>query len=93
MNEEQKRFFKEVSNIVHKFWDPIGVSLDEAGPKDEYDSYVPSICKLAMEDKSADDISVHLSAIQEDKMGLEPNKKHNDDVACKIVEAKIDILG
>src|SRR5687768_8710234 len=44
MNEQEREFYSRIDNILYKDWNPIGFPI----PRDEYQSYVPKIFKVAM---------------------------------------------
>jgi len=51
-------------------WDPIGVSPDNDGPQDEYDSYLGPSLRLLERSASQQEITEYLSHIVAEYMGL-----------------------
>jgi len=93
LSSEQKAFYKEVERILWERWDPIGVYEPDAEWDDEYDSYVPHIFRLAIEDKDAVRIARSLSASAEQNMGLSAAKEHDLNIAKLIVKTKREMIG
>ncbi|WP_298862656.1 hypothetical protein [uncultured Gimesia sp.] len=62
---------------------------------DEYDGYVPALCKLALNKGDTYKISRHLTNLQRDSMGLEVNyeNEHDIEIAELIINAKKNIIG
>src|SRR5437016_2716387 len=58
-----------VGEILHYVWDPIGV-VRYPQARDEYDNYVPQVVEMLLQEKTADDIAMHLSRIETERMGL-----------------------
>ena len=50
----KKELYKKVDEILWNDWDPIGIN--DCGPDDEYQGYVPSIVKLL--EGGADEIKI-----------------------------------
>ena len=89
---DQLELYKEIDVILWRYWDPIGVN-DCEDARDEYQSYLPHIFRLAMEGADAQRISLALINAIETNIGLGPDKEHNQKVAQRIVKAKNEILG
>ncbi|USD20444.1 hypothetical protein [Microbulbifer variabilis] len=89
---EELELYKAIDEILWRDWDPIGVNeMPEA--RDEYQSYLPHIFRLAVEGKDAKHISSSLVATIEGNIGLGASKEHCHRVASKIVSAKNEIIG
>jgi hypothetical protein len=93
LSTEQKAFYKKVAELLWKKWDPIGVNDGDNEWDDEYDSYVPHIFRLAIEDNDAIRIAASLTSSVEQNIGLGPDKAADLRVAELIVQAKIEMLG
>ncbi|MCW8880327.1 MAG: hypothetical protein OQK04_15850 [Kangiellaceae bacterium] len=93
LSHKQKELFKRISKILWKDWDPIGVYNPEDEWDDEYDSYVPHLFRLAMEDKDAFHIASSLNLTATQNIGLGTNKNKDMKVANLIIEAKKEIIG
>jgi hypothetical protein len=89
---DQLELYKIIDEILWTDWNPIGVN-DSPEARDEYQSYLPHIFRLAIEGKDAERISASLIATIETNMGLSANKEHILNVAKKIVSAKKSIIG
>ena len=74
-----------VGVVLHWAWDPIGVrGIEEA--KDEYDSYASPVLKL-LESRSPDEeVAAYLTCVETERMGLEPHRDKNADVAVLLKE-------
>ncbi len=71
---------QRVGEVLHYVWDPIGVSgIPQA--RDEYDMYVLSVVSLLENRASASDLAKHLNSIAVDRMGLQSNLEHANQVA------------
>ena len=66
---EQLQLYKDIDEILWKDWDPIGVSSMGA-PRDEYNTYVPQVFKLAIEDAAPLKIAEYLHRVVTERMGL-----------------------
>ena len=69
-----------VEVILHWAWDPIGIpGTGEAA--DEYNSYAPSVLALLERASPVDEIAAYLGTVEGERMGLEPHRDRNEDVA------------
>ena len=93
LNNKQKILFQKISKILWEKWDPIGVYNTEDEWCDEYDSYVPHIFRLTIENNDAIRIANSLSSTVKNDIGLGANTAHDLKVAKLIVEAKKEIIG
>ncbi len=73
---------------VHKNWDPIGVAAyaDEMG---EYDSYVPTLCKLIENGANREQIFEYLWIVETNSMGLEGDKAETEIFADWLRNSKL----
>jgi len=89
---KQLKLYKIIDEILWKDWDPINVN-DIEDVRDEYQSYVPHIFRLALEGKNEKQIADSLETTIESEMGLTSSKEQNLAVATKIIQAKLKIIG
>jgi hypothetical protein len=80
-----KRYNNAIRDILLKEWDPIGVK-DVPEAQDEYDSYIPGVCKLLFNRESSKNIFQYLWKIETDNMGLTGNRNHTKSIAKKLAE-------
>ena len=80
-------FYKRIDEVLFYKWDPIGIS-DGAWARDEYQSYLPKIFKLALENKTPEPIANYLNLIATENMGLSAAKHHDTKIAKLILEIK-----
>jgi hypothetical protein len=75
-----------LENVVHEVlirdWNPIGCGV----PDDEYDSYIPGICRLLREGADEIKIGAHLENLQTVNMGLCGNKDRNRQISHILIE-------
>jgi hypothetical protein len=64
------RLAAAVNEILYEDWDPIGVA--GSAPRDEYESYVPALIRLARGKSSTEAVAVHLAELEAEAMGLTP---------------------
>ena len=95
LSQDEKKLFKRIARILWKDWDPIGVYNEEDEWDNEYDGYVPSIFRLAIENRDVYKISAHLIELQKNSMGLETQENNEIDkkIAELIIKAKQEIIG
>ncbi len=80
LSEKESQLYTRVDEVLHYIWDPIGVSgVPQA--RDEYYSYVPAIFSLVKSSSRAEEIAIHLRAIETDRMGLSGNMEKDLEVA------------
>lgn len=84
---EQLKLYETIDEILWRDWDPIGVN-DMPEARNEYQSYLPHIFRLAIEGKDAEHISSSLVATIECNIGLSVSKGHCLRIARKIISAK-----
>ncbi len=78
---------RRVDEILYYVWDPIGVS-NEPLARGEYDSYVPLVFKLVLENDNIEPISEHLANIATSQMGLPADRKRCDHAAKLLLKHK-----
>ena len=71
MMKRYKALFAAVHEVFIRDWDPIGVD-DCPEAQDEYDSYIPVVVRMLLEDADAWIIADHLTKLQTIGMGLSP---------------------
>jgi hypothetical protein len=86
MNKEQKELYKAVDEILWNDWDPIGVN--EIAPRDEYQSYVPEIFSMLIQNKTDIEISDRLYKIETETIGVLGRKEHCLTIAKKLINEK-----
>ena len=92
LSPDQMALYKAIDEILWRDWDPIGVN-DTPEARDEYQSYLSHIFRLAVEGQDAERISSSLIATIEGPIGLGANKEHCLSVANKIIGAKNEYIG
>ena len=63
-----------VRRALRQEWNPIG--FDELLPDDEYDSYVPQVCKLLIQRRPMEEVFDYLWRTQTETMGLSQRAWH-----------------
>ncbi len=84
MSLSKEQIYKEINKILYEDWDPI--DINEGGPIDEYEGYVPTIFSLKSSGASAEVIASELNKIIIEQMGLAGNFEHCREIAKKILE-------
>lgn len=79
------KLYRQIDDILHYMWDPIGVA-GIAQARDEYHSYLPQVFQFVLKQKTQNEIAEYLINIEENRMGLSPNKK----AALEIAEALLN---
>ncbi len=87
-----KQYNNAIRVILLKEWDPIGVK-DVPEAQDEYDSYIPQVCKLLINQESPENIFKYLWKIETDYMGLIGNRNHTQSIAKKLTDIIVKIEG
>ncbi|MFD1218248.1 hypothetical protein [Microbulbifer celer] len=85
--QDQLELYKRIDEILFYKWDPIGISNGDWA-RDEYQSYLPRVFKMAIENGSAKEIANYLTKISTEYMGLSEAKEHDLAVAKLILEVK-----
>lgn len=86
MSPEHKALYKGVDEILWNDWDPIGVN--DVAPRDEFQSYVPEIFSLLIQNKSDKEISYRLYKIETETIGVLGSREHCLKIAKKLIEEK-----
>jgi hypothetical protein len=86
MNGVQNKFYKIIDEILWNDWDPIGINEYKEEARDEYQSYLPKIFNLKIDNAGKELIAQHLLKIETEMMGLSGNIEKCRVVAEKIVE-------
>ena len=86
MTREQKEIFKSVDEILWNEWDPIGVN--DVAPRDEYQSYVPEIFSLLIQNRTDKEIADRLYKIETETIGVIGSREHCLTIAKKLIEEK-----
>ena len=86
--------FKEYHDAVRKAllrdWDPIGIRA-EPGAQDEYDSYVPMVCKLLMTGRPRHEVFDYLWWLETEHMGLVGDRQATEQFAEKLMNIPQEI--
>ena len=80
LNEQEKKLYRQVDEVLHYMWDPIGVR-GIAQARDEYYSYLPQVFSRLINNGTTDDIAGYLVAVERDSMGLTPDKENAMNIA------------
>ena len=83
MTTEQKQLYKSIEEILWNDWDPIGGN--DIAPRDEYQSYTPTIFKLKINGADAETIAEKLYEIETVTIGILGNIDHCRQIADKII--------
>ncbi len=84
---QQIEFYKRIDEILFYKWDPIGIS-EGNWARDEYQSYLPQVFKLALENEKPEPIANYLNVVTTENMGLSESKSHDVKIANLILEIK-----
>jgi hypothetical protein len=84
-SDEQSSLYKAIDEILWNDWDPIGVKKFGDWPKDEYQSYVPLIFNLKINNADAKVIAQALYEIENDRIGVKGSYEGSLIVAEKII--------
>ena len=74
-----------VKVVLHWAWDPIGVR-GAPGALDEYDNYALPVLEMLERSALDQEIADYLSFIEQEWIGLQPNRDRNMDVAAMLRE-------
>ncbi len=88
INLEQKNLYNIIDELLWNDWDPIGLNEYEEA-RDEYQSYLPTIFNLKINNADKEAIAQHLLKIETDRMGLLGNIEKCRSVAEKITAATV----
>ena len=79
-----KELYQKIDGILWNDWDPIGVN--DIAPRDEYQSYTPTIFNLIKKDADKETIAQKLYEFETKNMGLFGNIEHCRQIAEKILQ-------
>lgn len=83
LHPKEMELYKRIDEILFYKWDPIGVS-DSGWGRDEYQSYLPQVFKMALEYNEPEKIAEYLGVVTSENMGL-PRGTGNDLVISKLI--------
>ena len=83
--EEPTNLYETIDYILWNEWDPIGIN--DIAPRDEYQSYTPTIFELKNKGANKELIAKTLYKIETETMGLFGNFEHCELIADKIFNA------
>ncbi len=86
MTSEQKELYKAIDEILWNDWDPIGVN--DSAPRDEYQSYTPTIFSLKIYGADIETIAKKLHEIETVTIGVLGSIDHCRQIADKIINLK-----
>jgi len=95
LNKKEKLLYKRIAKILWQDWDPLGVYNEKNEWNDEYDGYISSVFRLAIENRDVYKISDHLSELQTISMGgisATLSDEHDKNIAKLIIKAKQEII-
>jgi hypothetical protein len=81
-----KELYQAIDEILWTDWDPIGVN--EIAPRDEYQSYTPTILNLKIKEADMETIAKKLFEIETQTIGMLGDIERCRNVADKIVKLK-----
>lgn len=88
---KEMRLYRQTDEILHYMWDPIGVS-GIAQARDEYHSYLPQVFQLIVNNASKEKIAAFLVDVEENRMGLTPNKEAALEIAEILLDTRTAII-
>jgi len=91
LNPQQMELYRATDEVLHYIWDPIGVS-DAPNARDEYWGYLPKVFKMLIDESPKEKIADYLLEIEEERMGLNPNKENAKRVVGILNEYKNKIF-
>lgn len=86
MKIKQKEIYKSVDEILWNEWDPIGVN--DVAPRDEYQSYVPEIFSMLIQNRTDKEIADRLYKIETETIGVIGSREQCLIIAKKLIEEK-----
>lgn len=79
-----------IGEVLHYIWDPIGVA-DQPGARDEYDSYLPEVVRLALlHDRER--LIGYLEHTATNTIGMAQDRTHTEVVAEIILDWKTYLI-
>ncbi|MBB1420186.1 hypothetical protein H5187_23545 [Pseudoalteromonas sp. SG44-1] len=91
LSTSEKGLYRRVDEILFYLWDPIGV-CDIPMARDEYQSYLPKVFKLLLNDPKEHEVSAYLIKVETGSMGMSANSKKALEVARILIETKEALL-
>ncbi len=79
--------YKRIDEILYYKWDPIGIS-DTDWARDEYQSYLPTVYRMVIQDSAPEAIANYLDGIAVSSMGLNSAKEHCYEMAELMLSVK-----
>ena len=86
---EIEELYTRIDEILFYKWDPLHLS-DTNWSRDEYESYVPDVFRLALDSESYDPIADHLTKIATAIMSMTENRNHDIEIAKLIFSLRTD---
>ncbi|QDP00280.1 hypothetical protein [Thalassotalea sp. PS06] len=91
LSTSEKGLYRRVDEILFYLWDPIGV-CDIPMARDEYQSYLPQVFKLLLNNSKDHEVSAYLIKVESGSMGMSANSKKALEVARLLIETKEALL-
>ncbi len=88
---QEMKLYCQADEILHYMWDPIGVA-GIAQARDEYQSYLPQVFQLVLKNEPKEIIAAYLLDIEENRMGLPPNKEAAMEISEVLLNTKEAII-
>ena len=88
---QEMKLYRQTDEILHYMWDPIGVA-GIAQARDEYHSYLPQVFQLVLKNETKEKIASYLVEIEENGMGLTPNREAALEIAEVLLNTKEAII-
>lgn len=80
-----KQLVADVNSVLYEQWDPLAVA--GVAPRDEYESYVPVLIRLAFGESPRDAIAMHLAQLESNSMSLTLSAPaHREAVADRVID-------
>ena len=87
LTTQQIELYKRIDEVLFYKWDPIDIS-DSDWARNEYESYLPQVFKLALEGNHPESIANYLTDITTKNIGLPESTLHDMDISKLILEIK-----
>ena len=85
--QRAKEIQEAIRQVLYRTWDPIGVC--DAGPEDEYDSYIAPIYRLLVAQPKKEEIMAALRRIEDDSIGISTSEDALAIVAGKLLTLSV----
>jgi len=79
-NVDMNSLYDQVRQAINRRWDPIGIA-SYSEEIDEYDGYIPALCRLLKEHAPRDQIFDYLWTVETESIGLSGNREATEDFA------------